>query len=100
MKTAILALYEVPLLFRPISYLFNKYTNAEKARLNSDAAICQTIANFSDIIGKPTTPKTLLPKSVFNVDDNDNIDFDKLNAFLKKLGPAAAVKRAKKTVSP
>jgi len=99
-KTRLSSWLKTPALETPISYLFNKYTNVEKARLNSDAAICQTIANFSDIIGKPTTPKTLLPKSVFNVDDNDNIDFDKLNEFLRKLGPAAAVKRVKKTVSP
>jgi hypothetical protein len=99
-KTRLSSWLKTPALETPISYLFNKYTNAEKARLNSDAAICQTIANFTDIIGKPTTPKTLLPKSVFNVDDNDNIDFDKLNEFLRKLGPAAAVKRAKKPVLP
>jgi len=97
-KTRLSSWLKTPALETPISYLFNKYTNAEKARLNSDAVICQTIANFSDIIGKPTTPKTLLPKSVFNVDDNDNIDFDKLNEFLRKLGPAAAVNRANKNL--
>lgn len=99
-KTRLSSWLKTPVLETPISYLFNKYTNAEKTRLNSDAAICQTIADFSEIIGKPTTPKTLLPKSVFNVDDNDDIDFDKLNAFLSKLGPAAAVKRAKTPVPP
>jgi hypothetical protein len=84
----------------PVSFLFNKNSNTEKARINSDAAICQIIADFSDKIGKPTTPKTLLPKSVFNVDENDSVDFDKLNEFLKKLGPPAAVKRPKKGKSP
>ena len=98
-KTRLAAWLKTPVLETPISYLFNKYTNAEKARLNSDATICEPISNVSDSFGKPTTPKSLLPKSVFNVDENDDIDFDKLNAFLRKLGPAAAIKRPKKSNS-
>jgi len=95
-KTRLGTWLKTPVLETPISYLFNKYTNAEKARLNSDASICQIISESSDNFGKPTTPKSLLPKSVFNIAENDDIDFDKLNDFLRKLGPAAAVKKPKK----
>jgi hypothetical protein len=97
-KTRLGAWLKTPVLETPISFLFNTYTNAEKARLNSDSAICQPISDVANNIGKPTIPKSLLPKSVFNVDENDNVDFDKLNAFLRKLGPAAAaaVKNSKK----
>jgi len=74
----------------PISFLFNKYSNEVKARMNRNAGICNVIANFSDKLGKPTTPAPLLPKSVFNIDENDDVDFDKLNSFLNNLGPVAA----------
>jgi hypothetical protein len=89
----------------PISFLFNKYSNEVKARMNKNAGICNVIANFSDKLGKPTTPAPLLPKSVFNIDENDDVDFDKLNAFLTKLGPAAASsgkkpKKGKRSSSP
>jgi hypothetical protein len=99
-KTRLASWLKTPVLETPIAYLFNKYNNAEKARLNSDSAICQPISDIAESLGKPTTPKSLLPKSVFNVDENDDIDFDKLNAFLKKLGPAAAVKKNKKGSPP
>jgi len=95
-KTRLSSWLKTPILETPVSYLFNKYTNAEKARLNSDASICQIISESSDNLGKATTPKSLLPKSVFNIAENDDIDFDKLNDFLRKLGPAAAVKTPKK----
>ena len=88
----------------PVSFLFNKYSNEVKARMNRNAGICQVIANFSDKLGKPTTPAPLLPKSVFNIDESNDVDFDKLNAFLSKLGPAAASgkkpKKAKRGSSP
>jgi len=89
----------------PISFLFNKYSNEVKARMNKNAGICNVIANFSDKLGEPTTPAPLLPKSVFNIDENDDVDFDKLNAFLTKLGPAAASsgkkpKKGKRSSSP
>jgi hypothetical protein len=80
----------------PVSYLFNKYSNKEKDRLNKDFAICQTVSNFSDKIGKPSTMDPLLPPSAFNIEQNDNIDFDKINEYLYKISPPAVKKRADK----
>ena len=76
----------------PIVYLFNKYTNSEKARLNKDAEICKIVSDFTDIINKPTTQVSLLPPSVFNIEQNDNVDFSKINEFMNSIAPAAIKK--------
>lgn len=80
----------------PVSYLFNKYSTKEKDRLNKDFAICQTVSEFSDKIGKPSTMDPLLPPSAFNIEQNDSIDFDKINEYLYKISPPAVKKRADK----
>ena len=80
----------------PVSYLFNKYTNKEKAKLNKDSAICKTVAEFTEKIGKPSTMYPLLPPSAFNIEQNENIDFDKINEYLYKISPPAVKKRADK----
>jgi len=80
----------------PVSYLFNRYTNKEKDRLNKESSICRTVSEFSDKIGKPTTMYPLLPPSAFNIEQNDNIDFDKINEYLYKISPPAVKKRADK----
>ena len=72
--------------------MFNKYTNSEKARLNKDAEICKIVSDFTDIINKPTTPVSLLPPSVFNIEQNDNVDFSKINEFMNSIAPAAIKK--------
>jgi hypothetical protein len=79
----------------PISFLFSKNTNAEKERLNREAGICETIANFTDTFGNPATPMSLFPPSVFNIEQNDD-EFDKLNEIMQKLAPAAISKNKKK----
>jgi len=83
----------------PVSYIFNKYTNAEKTALNKDLDICNAISEQADIIGKKSTPDPLLPPSVFNIEQNDSIDFDKINEFLFKLSPAAVKKKQLKSAS-
>jgi len=80
----------------PVTYLFNKYSNKEKERLNKEASICETIANFSDKIGKPNIAYPLLPPSAFNIEQNDSVDFDKINEYLYKISPAAVKKKADK----
>ncbi|NDA90177.1 MAG: hypothetical protein EBY20_04620 [Alphaproteobacteria bacterium] len=80
----------------PVSYLFNKYTNKEKANLNKDSAICETVAEFTDKIGTPSTMYPLLPPSAFNIEQNENIDFDKINEYLYKISPPAVKKKADK----
>jgi len=80
----------------PVTYLFNKYSNKEKERLNKEASICETIANFSDKIGKPNIVYPLLPPSAFNIEQNDNVDFDKINEYLYNISPAAVKKKADK----
>jgi len=80
----------------PVSYLFNKYSNKEKAKLNKDSAICEMVAEFNEKIGKPTTMYPLLPPSAFNIEQNDSIDFDKINEYLYKISPPAVKKRADK----
>jgi hypothetical protein len=80
----------------PVSYFFNKYTNKEKERLNKEASICDAVAEFSDKIGKPSTMYPLLPPSAFNIEQNDNIDFDKINEYLYKISPPAVKKKADK----
>jgi len=80
----------------PVTYLFNKYSNKEKERLNKEASICETIANFSDKIGKPNIAYPLLPPSAFNIEQNENIDFDKINEYLYNISPAAVKKKADK----
>jgi hypothetical protein len=80
----------------PVSYLFNKYTNKEKAKLNKDSAICKTVAEFTEKIGNPSTMYPLLPPSAFNIEKNENIDFDKINEYLYKISPPAVKKRADK----
>jgi site-specific DNA-cytosine methylase len=52
----------------PVSYLFNKYTNKEKERLNKEASICEAVANFSEKIGKPNIVYPLLPPSSVTLD--------------------------------
>jgi len=81
----------------PVSYLFNKYTNKEKEKINKDSSICTAVANFSDKIGKPSTLYPLLPPSAFNIEQNDNIDFDKINEYLYKISPPAVKKKADKS---
>ncbi len=80
----------------PVSYFFNKYTNKEKAKLNKDSAICKTVAEFTEKIGKPSTMYPLLPPSAFNIEQNENIDFDKINEYLYRISPPAVKKRADK----
>jgi hypothetical protein len=80
----------------PVSYLFNKYTNTEKKKLNKDASICSAVADFSDKIGKPSTIYPLLPPSAFNIEQNDGVDFDKINEYLYKISPPAVKKKADK----
>jgi len=80
----------------PVTYLFNKYSNKEKDRLNKEASICDTISNFSEKIGKPNTIYPLLPPSAFNIEQNENIDFDKINEYLYKISPPAVKKKADK----
>jgi hypothetical protein len=87
LKPQNLVRYEIP-----IVYLFNKYTNSEKARINKDAEICKIVSDFTDIINKPTTQVSLLPPSVFNIEQNDNVDFSKINEFMKSIAPAAIKK--------
>lgn len=68
----------------------------QNPRPPGDVANCQIISDFTNVLGKPSTPKTLLPKSVFNIEENSDVDFEKLNEFLRKLGPVAAIKKSKK----
>ena len=80
----------------PVSYLFNKFTNREKELMNKNSEICKTISENSDAFGTRAVPTSLLPTSVFNIEQNDNIDFDKINEFLHKLSPAPVQKKIKK----
>lgn len=80
----------------PVSYLFNKYTNKEKERLNKDASICSEVAEFTEKIGKPNIVYPLLPPSAFNIEQNENVDFDKINEYLYKISPPAVKKKADK----
>jgi hypothetical protein len=79
-----------------VSYLFNKYTNKEKQKLNKEASICSEIAEFTEKIGQPTIMYPLLPPSAFNIEQNENIDFDKINEYLYKISPPAIKKKADK----
>jgi hypothetical protein len=80
----------------PVTYLFNKYSNKEKQKLNKDASICSEVAEFTEKIGQPTTMYPLLPPSAFNIEQNENIDFDKINEYLYKISPPAIKKKADK----
>jgi hypothetical protein len=80
----------------PVTYLFNKYSNKEKERLNKEASICHTVANFSDKIGKPNIAYPLLPPSAFSIEQNENVDFDKINEYLYNISPAAVKKKTDK----
>jgi hypothetical protein len=81
----------------PVSYLFNKYTNKEKERLNKEGSICEAVANFSEKIGKPNIVYPLLPPSAFSIEQNENVDFDKINEYLYNISPAAVKKKADKS---
>jgi hypothetical protein len=80
-----------------VSYLFNKYTNKERERLNKEASICEAVANFSEKIGKPNIVYPLLPPSAFSIEQNENVDFDKINEYLYNISPAAVKKKADKS---
>lgn len=80
----------------PVSYLFNKFTNREKELMNKNTEMCKTISENTDAFGKRAIAKPLLPRSVFNIEQNDNVDFDKINEFLHKLSPAPVQKKIKK----
>ena len=70
----------------PVSYLFNK----GNTKINDDSQICQTIVDFN-VIGKNIAPASILPTSVFDMNDNDvdDIEFTKLSDYLNQLAPEA-----------
>jgi len=75
----------------PVSYLFNK----GNTKINDDSQICQTIVDFN-VIGKNIAPASILPTSVFDMNDNDvddDIEFTKLSDYLNQLAPPAINKR-------
>ena len=80
----------------PVSYIFNSYTNKEKNKLNKEASICNVIADLTGEIGTPTANASEFQKSVFNVENNDSQDLNKVKDFLYNISPAAVKKKADK----
>jgi hypothetical protein len=60
---------------------------------NKDLTMCKIVSDSYDnfnILGKPK-----FPPSIFNIEQNDNSDFDKISEFLYKISPAAIKKKQK-----
>jgi hypothetical protein len=79
----------------PVSYLFNRYTNKEKDRLNKKTDVCSIISNYKSSIPM-NVPTSLMPPSVFSVNQDDELDVDKINKLLYQMAPKAVKKKMSK----
>jgi hypothetical protein len=79
----------------PVSYLFNRYTNKEKDRLNKKTDVCSIISNYKSSIPM-NVPASLMPPSVFSVNQDDELDVDKINKLLYQMAPKAVKKKMSK----
>lgn len=84
----------------PLSFIFDYITNGavkQNKELNED--MCRIISNhMTDIVNK-TAPPSLLPKSVFNSESVNKIDFTNIDQYLTNLSPSAISIRKNKTKS-